>query len=1106
VLMAAFQLLQTFAQDVTQAFVSLGTAEPEAQLTTPVQNLVSQMGAGFGSSPTLRRETRVKEVGGRPDFGVDVGGVLCGFIELKAPGRGARPDRFSGRDKEQWKKFQSLPNLLYTDGNEWTLFQEGVAIGKTLRLAGDVVADGTAAATPENALALETLLQEFLGWEPIVPAQPRELAKLLAPVCRLIRGDVEAAIKDPDSALSVLAGDWRRLLFPEADDAKFADAYAQTLTYGLLLARVEGGGTLTIESAARTLDQNHNLLAQAVRVLGQQGARDELGAGLDVLLRVLNALDASVWQGSSMGQDDPWLYFYEDFLAAYDPKLREDAGVYYTPVQVIRAKVRLVDEVLRTRLGKAQGFNSPGVTVLDPAAGTGAYPLAVVEMALEQTRKRGAGFVPGAASNLARSIFAFEFLVGPYAVAHLRLTQALRAAGGQLPAEGAPVFLSDTLESPFVAPPQTSLFERRLAQEHERARDVKASRAVWVCLGNPPYDRQMRDNPEQTRKGGWIRAGEGTIGNPQNAPLEAFLAPAREAGAGRHLKNLYNDYIYFWRFALWKVFENVTPSPEPEQNHGGGIVCFITASSYLRGPGFVGMRRMMRETFDELWVLDLEGDSLGARPTEGVFNIRVGTCIALGVRHGAGNGGTPAEVRYHKITGTRAQKFARLDEIEKLADVQWSDCSQEWQAPFLPRSGNAIYWEMPLLTDIFPWQHSGAQFKRTWPIAETEDLLRERWAAFTAGDTETRKRLFKETRDRKIATRYKSWQTDEKLTALDHETSEELPTIERYAFRSFDRQFCFADNRLGDYPKPVLWKSYGPRQVFLTGMTSEVYGAGPALTATPYVPDLHHFSGRGGKDIIPMWRDADATQPNVSRGVLERLGALYGHPVKPEDVFAAFYALLFPRAYVERFADELLIPGPRVPLPGDFGAFQEAARLGHELIRLHTWNERDLEGGAPTGLISTGTATYDTPVSAAPDDYPENFAYNPTTCTLRVGDGEFGHVAPALMDYSVSGLRVVESWLRYRMKNPSGRSSSALDAIRPASWSDKLSTELQQLLWTLEASLELEARGAALLAQILSAPLLGASEFPAPTPEERRAPNGAEEDDEQLDLPTEEAQ
>ena len=552
VIMNTLSFLQTFAFGLTQNFASSVKGQAEDQLKLFIPRLIQDIGGSFNQSVLLRSESAI--VGGRPDFGVDVGGTLIGYIELKAPGFGARPDKFKGRDKEQWAKFKSLPNLIYTDGNEWTLFQAGEQ-KESFKLAGDATLDGNEAVSGDNAQKIEAMLQGFLSWEPLVPSQPRELARLLAPLCRLIRSDVLEAIDDEDSNLSQLAKDWRSALFPDADNPKFADAYAQTLTYGLLLAKLESKGPLSLDNAVTTLKDNHNLLGQALKVLGQQGAREELGVGPEILLRVLNALDASVWKSKS-GDADPWLYFYEDFLDAYDPKLRADAGVYYTPVEIIGAQVRLVDEILQTHLGKSKGLLDEKVVILDPAAGTGAYPLAVLERAIEKASKRGPDKKPDAANSLARRLFAFEFLVGPYAVAHLRLTQAIKAAGGQLSKEGAQVFLCDTLESPHASPQNIPLFNRELANEHERARQVKENTSVVVCLGNPPYDRQTRDNPEETLRGGWVRFGDDRNDKTNRPIFEAFLQPARDAGAGRYLANIYNDYVYFWRWAMWKTFES----------------------------------------------------------------------------------------------------------------------------------------------------------------------------------------------------------------------------------------------------------------------------------------------------------------------------------------------------------------------------------------------------------------------------------------------------------------------------------------------------------------------------------------------------------------------
>ena len=444
------------------------------------------------------------------------------------------------------------------------------------------------------------LLRDFLHWDPVVPGTARGLAEFLAPLARVLRDDVESELAKADSPLRNLANEWSGLLFPEGDEAQFADAYAQTLTYALLLARFEGAESLRPALAVETLQREHGLLAEALRLLEVDSVRDALKMPIELLERAIGAVDAA----RIIGDGDPWLYFYEQFLGAYDPKLRNDRGVYYTPVEVVRAQVRLAGDLLRNRFEKTLGYAADEVVVLDPAVGTGTYPLGVLDHATEVVVDRlGPGAVPEKLSDLADRLYAFEILVGPYSVAHLRLSQRLKDAGID---DATPkVYLTDTLESPYQMSEFTaSVLQKRMTEERSRAQQVKKDTRVFVCLGNPPYDREERDPSDDAgqRKGGWVRHGDGGEGAPQPI-LEDFLAPAREAGLGVHLKNLYNDYVYFWRWALWKVFDSTDDA---------GIVSFITASSYLRGPGFAGMRRKMREVFDELWIIDLEGDSLGA--------------------------------------------------------------------------------------------------------------------------------------------------------------------------------------------------------------------------------------------------------------------------------------------------------------------------------------------------------------------------------------------------------------------------------------------------------------------------------------------------------------
>ena len=216
-----------------------------------------------------------------------------GHIELKQPGVGANPNRYRGHDADQWKRFQALPNVIYTDGNSWALFRSGVRVGKAVSL-GRLDENGAADITPQRVEALAEMLHDFLYWEPITPSHPRALAELLAPLCRLLRHEVLDAVKRSDSALSSLAADWRQALFPDADDDQFADAYAQTLTYALLLARFDGSKDMHPDRAADVIDKHHGLLAQALRVLGDRQVREDIATGLDILQRVITAVDVQV--------------------------------------------------------------------------------------------------------------------------------------------------------------------------------------------------------------------------------------------------------------------------------------------------------------------------------------------------------------------------------------------------------------------------------------------------------------------------------------------------------------------------------------------------------------------------------------------------------------------------------------------------------------------------------------------------------------------------------------------------------------------------------------------------------------------------------------------
>jgi len=295
--------LKKFADDVTAKTTTLTVGEPEDQLRGPFENFMQEVGQALVLKVVCTGETRLAGRLGTPDFAVHASTLLAGHVELKAPGSGANPNRFTGRNAQQWRRFQAIPNLIYCDGNEWGLYRSGKAVRPVVRLSGDVASEGKKAVTEKDALAVLEVLTDFLSWQPVIPTKAnglidlRAFADMLAPLCGLLRDDVTDALKDTLSPLVQLAGNWRQLLFPDTADEQFADAYAQTVTFALLLARSEGADlhpavgdprAQALFNAENALAAEHSLLSRALQVLTDPNAQAEISASLDLLIRVIS--------------------------------------------------------------------------------------------------------------------------------------------------------------------------------------------------------------------------------------------------------------------------------------------------------------------------------------------------------------------------------------------------------------------------------------------------------------------------------------------------------------------------------------------------------------------------------------------------------------------------------------------------------------------------------------------------------------------------------------------------------------------------------------------------------------------------------------------------
>lgn len=998
---------------------------PEDQIRAPLEGLIQEL-AGLTGLPAgcivMVGESSLADLKLRPDYAVTRHAALVGFIEVKAPGKGADPRRFSNKhDKEQWEKLKSLPNLVYTDGNAFSLWRNGELQGAIAKLGGDVETSGAKLTASADLLGVFT---DFFQWEPIAPRNAKQLADTSAHLCRLLREEVSEQLGLGSKALTGLAADWRKLLFPSASDAEFADGYAQAVTFGLLMARAHKISLANgLEQVAKKLTKTNSLIGVALRLLTDDTENQEtLKTSLSTLTRVLDAVS---WSEISKGNPDAWLYFYENFLSAYDNDLRKKTGSYYTPPEIVTAMVRLVDEVLRDsgRFGLSEGLASDDVTIADPAAGTGTFLLGVLRRIAETTEEdQGRGAVPAVIKSALRRIIGFEIQFGPFAVAQLRLLAEVVDLMRLKPDAGIPplrLYVADTLGSPDEDTEWIPAILEPLAESRRAANTIKRAEPITVVIGNPPYKEKAKG------LGGWVE--KGSAGVKGNAPLDAWI-PIKQWGVSAHAKHLRNLYIYFWRWATWKVFGDgaiVQGTPSPDRK---GVVCFITVAGFLNGPGFQKMRADLRRDTSEIWVIDCspEGHQPDV-PTRVFQGVQQPVCIVLASRLAKTSPDTPARVRFRSLpVGRREAKFAAISDIA-LDNEGWIDCPSDWRAPFLPAVTGA-WATFPALDDLFVYNGSGVMPGRTWVIAPDAASLRDRWARLTTeGDPERKEVLFHpHLRDGKPGDKHSKKLVSEGLAGHAHRkipvAKDEGPVIApmRYGFRSFDRQWIIPDARLLNQPNPTLWNSHSTKQVYLTALNRTAPTSGPGITLTGLIPDLDHYKGSFGGRVFPLWADSAASVSTVKPGILTTMINLFGQNVTGEDVIAYIAAIAAHPAYVEGFSGDLAQPGLRIPLTADRALFTAAVKVGREVIWLHTFGERfvaadedrpakapRLPKGQGPNIPEGGTIPSD------PENMPDTMSYNPGQRRLLVGTGYIDNVSPEVWAYEVSGKQVLVQWFSY---------------------------------------------------------------------------------------------
>ncbi|MGW3844472.1 type ISP restriction/modification enzyme [Streptomyces sp. NPDC005075] len=1053
-----------------------GGGGPEAAIRSPLESLLAAVGEHHSlREVTWHDEVSIPELGVRPDYAVQVDGLVSGYIEVKKPSLSVDPGAFTGRNKAQWERLRDLPNLLYTNGTEWRLFRDGVQFGETVRFTGALKSTGERL-TPTNPAAFDALLQAFLLWAPPPIRQVPRLVQHIAPLCRLLRGAVleqlAAEAKSPEAEdntharpFTGLKGDWRKLLFPSADDATFADGYAQAVTFALLLARTENIPLIegNLHEIGRRLDADHALMGKALQLL-TDNVNERFEVTLNLLLRTISSVD---WPAIRRGNRDAYLHLYENFLTVYDARLRQKSGSYYTPREVVEEMVRLTEDVLRTRLGKTHGYAEDDVRIVDPAMGTGTFLHTIIEnVASQASEHRGPAMAQDAIGRLAKRLYGFELQMGPFAVAEMRASDLLKRHHAPLPKGGLNFFVTDTLDNPFLEEQELASTYGVLSSSRKRANEVKGKIPVTVVIGNPPYDDKAEN------RGGWVEKRP----KGQEPPL---LDTFRYPGNGRYEHILKNMYLYFWRWATWKVFD----AHETDQH---GVICFITPSGFATGPGGRGMRDYLRRTCDEGWIINLSPEGQRADVSTRVFpKVAQPLAICIFVRRANTDAERSARIHYRSIGGKRPEKFRQLKEI-KLDDNEWREAHQEGVRPFTPATQSG--WEdYPALDDLFPWGSPGVKANRSWVSSPSADTLRRRWARLIREDDPVEKaQLFKETRDGVL---------DQKKGPLPGRPAHRLtigaetstaPHLRRMALRSFDRQWLIADNRVVDFPRPDLWAALRDGQLFLNQQSSQVIESGPAVVATALIPDTHHFNGRGGRSMPLLHPDGTA---NVPVGLLTYLAGELGlEHVTVQDLAAYTIAVAGHTVFTEQFTEELLTPGVRLPLTRSRETWQKAVGIGAEMLWASTYGERyaDSEGVRPSDNVefANGDSRQIRYLSHIGTSVPDKLRYDSETETLYVGEGAFAPVPENVWTFDVGGMPILRKWFGYRKASPNSKKTSPLDDIHVDVWPSEWTTELIELLSVLRRLVDLLPAQQDLLAEILASPIVteqdlkGAGIFP----------------------------
>ncbi|MGB9834442.1 MAG: N-6 DNA methylase, partial [bacterium] len=644
------ELLKQYLDQLTQIF-NRGDATEQSYYPV-LERLLKEYADSAGKKKIQVTTLPKKTEAGNPDFRVwDGKQHIVGYIEAKAP----TVDNLSQvAESDQLKRYRdTFPNLILTNFIEFRLYRNG-NLDEHVQIARPFVLQRLRMRPPlENEAGLFKLLEKFFSYSFPEVYDAQTLAMELAKRTRFLRDEVikqelEEESSPEKESISGFYEAFQKYLISGLTKEEFADLYSQTITYGLFAARTRSENSFNRKLAYDSIPPTIGILKDLFKFISLGNLPQQMEWIIDDIAEVLAVTDVKKILDHYFREHkgkDPVVHFYETFLAQYDPQTREKRGVYYTPEPVVSYIVRSLHLILKERFGKGEGFASSGVTVLDPAAGTLTFLAEAAKLAVEEfTNKYGEGGREEFIRNcILKDFYAFELMVAPYTIGHIKMSFLLEELGYKLQeGERFRLYLTNTLEMEELDQTKVPGIAS-LSEESHLAGKVKKEQPILVVLGNPPYSGHSANiNP-------WI---ERLLKEDVDGLQSYYKVDGKPLGE-KNPKWLQDDYVKFIRFAQWKI-----------NQAGEGVLGFITNHSYLDNPTFRGMRQSLMKSFNEIYILDLHGNSLkkekcpDGSKDENVFDIQQGVAIALFIK----KKGMVEECQvYHaEIWGLREKKYEFL--------------------------------------------------------------------------------------------------------------------------------------------------------------------------------------------------------------------------------------------------------------------------------------------------------------------------------------------------------------------------------------------------------------------------------------------------------------